>query len=351
MQPLKVGIAGHGMVGKRRHDFIRQHPDLVVHAVSDQKYPKTPGNIDGIRRYGDFHDLVDSESLDVLFVCLPNKEAAEATIMGLEHNMHVFCEKPPGQNMDDIRRVREVEARHPDLKLKYGFNHRYHDSVQEALGLIRDGALGSVINLRGIYGKSVLAPKIEGIDDTDDPAYWRLRRAEAGGGILLDQGIHMVDLMRCFSGDFTDIKSFIDNSFWQCDVEDNAYTIMRTENGTVAMLHSSATQWRHMFSLEIGLTEGTLTLSGILSSTKSYGQETLTVTRADPNANGSPPATTKSYIHDNSWANEINDFTRHILGDTPVEIGNSHDALKTMELVFRIYAADDDWRSRYTIEI
>lgn len=351
MDSLKVGIAGHGMVGKRRHSFIDLHPRLRVVAVSDQKYRGEAGEKNGIRRYGDFRELIAGERLDAVFVCLPNQEAAEATMLGLEHGMHVFCEKPPGRNMDDIRAVREVEARHPGLKLKYGFNHRYHDSVQEALALVQTGGLGDIINMRGVYGKAVLAPKIDGIDDLSDPAYWRTRRIEAGGGILLDQGIHMVDLMRCFGGEFTDIKSFIDNSFWKQDVEDNAYALMRSEKGAVAMLHSSATQWRHMFSLELGLTRGSLILSGILSSTKSYGQETLTVTHEVQAANGNPSQTTTSYVQDNSWANEIEDFAAHIDEDSAVEIGNSMDALKTMELVYRIYCADEDWKTRYGLEV
>ena len=349
MTILKVGIAGHGLVGKRRHRYIDEHPHLQVIAVSDQKYVAGTDGPACMRSYEDFRQLIANETLDVLFVCLPNAEAAEATMLGLQHNMHVFCEKPPGRSVEDIRQVRQVESQNPELKLKYGFNHRYHDSVLEALALIRDGSLGTVINMRGVYGKSVLTPKIEGIDNPENPAYWRQKREVAGGGILLDQGIHMVDLMRCFGGDFTDVKSFVENSFWERDVEDNAYAIMRSDAGAVAMLHSSATQWRHMFSLVIGLTEGSLTLAGILTSTKSYGQETLTITYADDEANGNPREARTSYIHDNSWEREINDFAAHILGNTPVNIGNSEDALKTMELVYRIYSADDAWRTRFGI--
>ena len=351
MKSLKIGIAGHGLVGKRRHRYIDEHPAMTVVAVSDQKYADGAGGPSGLRSYGDFRELIAAERLDALFVCLPNAEAAEATILGLEHGMHVFCEKPPGRTVADIRQVREVEMRHPGRKLKYGFNHRYHDSVLEALSLIQGGSLGTVINIRGVYGKSVLTPKIEGVEDLEDPAYWRRKREIAGGGILLDQGIHMVDLMRCFGGEFTDVKSFVENSFWQRDVEDNAYAIMRSEGGTVAMLHSSATQWRHMFSLVIGLTGGSLTLAGILTSTKSYGQATLTITYADELANGNPRETRTSYIHDNSWEREISDFATHILNDTPVDIGNSEDALKTMDLVYRIYCADDAWRTRFGISL
>ena len=129
----------------------------------------------------------------------------------------------------------------------YGFNHRYHDSVMDAIKIIHNNDLGEVISLRGIYGKSKII---------NYKSNWRTKRSIAGGGILLDQGIHMVDMMRLFGGEFVDVHSFVSNNFWKHDVEDNAYAIMKTDNGVVAMLHSSATQWRHRFNLEINLSRG-----------------------------------------------------------------------------------------------
>ena len=88
----------------------------------------------------------------------------------------------------------------------------------------------------------------------------------------------MVDLMRFLGGNFDDIYSFVDNGFWHHDVEDNAYALMRSKAGVVAFIHSTATQWKHTFNLEITLEKGSLTLAGILSGSKSYGAETLKIT-------------------------------------------------------------------------
>ncbi|MBF0094223.1 MAG: Gfo/Idh/MocA family oxidoreductase, partial [Alphaproteobacteria bacterium] len=179
------------------------------------------------------------------------------------------------------------------------------------------------------------------------PTHWRTKRAIAGGGILLDQGIHMVDLMRLFGGEFTDIHSFIANDFWRHDVEDNAYALMRTGDGVVAMLHSSATQWRHRFELEIALERGTVILSGILSGSKSYGAETLTVAWAADNQGGNPKEQTTRYNTDPSWSDEIAEFAEAVLEDKPIVDGSSEEALKTMHMVYRIYCADPDWRGRW----
>ena len=339
---LKVGIAGFGVVGKRRRDCVDRHPQLRLVAVCDSTFSDKGIMEDGVVFYSSYHDLLQ-EDLDILIVCLTNEIAPEVSIEGLEKGMHVFCEKPPGRDVSDIVRVMDVEKQHPDLRLMYGFNHRYHDSVQEALRIIRSGEMGKVINLRGVYGKSKLI--------TFNQPDWRTKREIAGGGVLLDQGIHMVDLMHLFAGEFTEVHSFVSNSHWGYDVEDNAYALMRTEDGVVAMLNSSATQWRHRFHLDINCDQGSIILGGILSGSKSYGAETLTVVYADPNYdNGDPREKIIRYNKDPSWDEEIKVFVDSIINTQPVQHGSSEDALKTMQLVYRIYYADQKWRDTYQIK-
>jgi len=341
MKQLKIGIAGYGVVGKRRHQFIKEHPSLEVVAVCDQNYTENQINKEGIACFTNYEALLETE-LDILFVCLPNYIAAEATIAGLKKGLHVFCEKPPGKDVDDIKRVIEIEKQHPGLKLKYGFNHRYHDSVIEALRIIRSGELGDVINLRGVYGKSRIIPFSGG---------WRSKRELAGGGVLLDQGIHMVDLMRLFCGEFIEVKSFVSNNFWKHDVEDNAFAIMKDKHGRIAMLNSSATQWQHKFNLEISLTEGYIELHGILSGSKSYGEERIVIGKRDEDSdNGQMESRTTKFLHDNSWKREIFEFADAILNDKKIDSGTSKDALETMKLVFSIYYNDAKWKAMFNIK-
>ncbi len=342
MYTLKVGIAGFGVVGARRKGCIGRDGRMRVVAVCDRNFADEGTLPDGIRYYRDYRRLL-TEELDVLFVCLTNDIAAEVTIAGLQHGLHVFCEKPPGRSVEDIVRVIACERRHPGLKLMYGFNHRYHESVQDALQILHSGELGRVINMRGMYGKAKLI--------TFNQPDWRTKREIAGGGVLLDQGIHMVDLMRLFGGEFREVLSFISNAHWGYDVEDNAYALMRTSDGIVGMLNSSATQWRHRFHLDINLARGSLILGGILSGTKSYGDETLTVVRADPdNDQGDPREQITRYNRDPSWDDEISAFASCIADDTPVQSGTSDDALRTMQLVFKIYYSDRTWREAYDIQ-
>ena len=342
MNTLKVGIAGYGVVGRRRRAFIDQNPHFTTVAVSDVRIEKEHRDPDGVTNYPNYDRLL-THGLDVLFVCLPNYLAADATIKGLKKGLHVFCEKPPGRNLDDIINVRVVEKQKPKLKLKYGFNHRYHDSFIEATKVVQSRKYGKILNIRGIYGKSRIIPFSGG---------WRSERKLAGGGILLDQGIHMLDMVRYLAGDFEEVYSFVANSYWQHDVEDNAYVMMRNKEGCVAMVHSTATQWQHRFRLELTLQEAIIELTGILSGSKSYGEEKLRIIpRDDESSNGAFDEVSKSFLDDLSWKREIDEFAEIIVKNKKVTIGSSLDAYKVMELVQRIYYSDDQWRKKYNITL
>jgi predicted dehydrogenase len=341
MDFLRVGIAGYGVIGKKRKAFIDTHPEMKVVAVCDKNISSILEE-EGIVYCNNYQKLLSLE-IDILFVCMSNDMASEVTIAGLEKNLHVFCEKPPGRSVQEIKDVISVEKENPALKLMYGFNHRYHDSIQEALKILDSGVMGKIINLRGVYGKGKLI--------TFNQPTWRTKRDIAGGGVLLDQGIHMVDLFRLFAGDFNEVHSFISNDFWGHDVEDNAYALMRNEEGVVGFLNSSATQWRHRFNLDINLEKGSLILGGLLTGTRSYGAETLKVVTSDPdNDMGDPKEQTTLYNTDNSWMLEINLFANYIINNSKVMQGSSNDALETMKLVYRIYYNDIKWRDSFNIQ-
>jgi len=335
---LKVGIVGYGVVGKTRHRALDKHPDFAVVAISDIVFKDFNEAIDGIEKYIDYSSLIESAEVDVLFISLPNKLASQATLCGLKKGLNVFCEKPPARRLAELYPIKAYLDEHPNLKLMYGFNHRFHASVMDANEIVKGGTFGKLVNLRGIYGKSNMIS----FNQTD----WRTDRNESGGGILLDQGIHMLDLMRYFAGDFNDIYSYISNSYWNFDVEDNAYVMMKSDDGAVAQLMSSATQWEHTFNLNITLEKGSLVLGGLRTSSKSYGDETLTIITTSLD-NKKPETEQRYYNEDISWDEEIKSFAGVLLNSDNIQNGSIDEALKIMELIEKIYKADPDWKAKY----
>ena len=338
---IRVGISGYGVVGKRRHACISETEGIEVIAVCDRD-PRTSISLTTDVRFHSNYQALLEEDLDAVFVCMSNDMTAVVTAAALKSGRHVFCEKPPARTMEELAQVITVERTRPDLKLMYGFNHRYHESVEDALRILKSGELGEVMSLRGVYGKSQLL--------TFDQPDWRTQRGIAGGGVLLDQGIHMVDLIRLFGGEFSEVHSYVSNAHWGYDVEDNAYSLMRSSTGVIAMVTSSATQWRHQFFLEITLSKGSLVLGGILSGSKSYGSETLTVVTANPsNDRGDPREQMTKYNEDVSWMAEVGSFQKIVTNDLPVHFGSSDDAIRTLALVYEIYYQDESWRSKFNI--
>jgi predicted dehydrogenase len=285
--------------------------------------------------FGSYEELLASPEIDAVYIPLPTSQHVEWTLKAAQAGKHVLCEKPPGRTITDITDIMAAEKRNPKCKLKFGFNHRYHAGVQEAKRIIGSGRLGKVLWVRGVYGKSGGS----GFEES-----WRNTKEVGGGGILLDQGIHMLDLFRFFCGDFVEVKSMVTNAYWNVEVEDNAFALLRNEAGLVAMLHSSSTQWKHRFNLEIYLSEGYLSINGILTSSRSYGDETITVARRrfdEGFAVGKPREEVIYFDTDPSWELEVRDFAECIQQDVPITSGTSLDALKAMELVYSIYDADN----------
>lgn len=326
---IKIAIAGFGKIGQVRASEIEKNPLTKLVAIYDIKKPEKLSS-DTIF-YNSFEELL-AQDIDAIFICTFNNVLADYTQRALQAGKHVFCEKPPARTSSELESVISIEKESKKI-LKYGFNHRYHYSVMEAKKIIDSGEMGKLLWLRGVYGKA---------GSIDYDKNWRNYREYSGGGILIDQGIHMLDLMRYFSGqNFIHINSFVTNSYWNIEAEDNAFAIMQSDEKVTAMLHSSATQWKHKFLLEMCFEEGYINLDGILSGTRSYAPEKLVIGCREFEditfAMGKPKETTTWFEYDNSWKLEVDEFIDAILGKTTIKNGTSEDAIETLRLVERIY--------------
>lgn len=318
-------------MGKIRHQAIVANSCLNLEMVCEVN-PEVLGS--GPYPFVVTRDVerVFESDVDLVFVCTPNNRTASLVVELLKKGKHVFCEKPPGCCLQDILDIREQEKKSQSCKLMFGFNHRYHPGIQRAKHLIAQGKLGDILWMRGLYGKS---------GGKNFRESWRNNKMISGGGILLDQGIHMLDLFYYFCGDFEEVKCFASNRYWGFDLEDNAFVILKNKKNQNAMLHSSATFWKHRFHLEIGLEKGYIIVKGLLTKTGSYGRETLVVGRQqfedEADAIGNPSEEITYFDRDLSWELEVGKMVSAIQNNTPIDESSSLDAYKVMKMIDQAY--------------
>jgi len=326
---VKFGIAGYGKMGKIREQSINDSDNAAL--VSIYEIAENEHHDDNVILCDSFEHLLETD-IDAVIISVYVSIAAEYVILALRAGKHVFCEKPPSMTSKEMLEVIEVEKQTGKV-LKYGFNHRFHYSVMEAKKYINDGRLGKLLLMRGVYGKA------GSIDFHDN---WRNYKKYSGGGILMDQGIHMLDLFRYFSGDeFECLSSHLSTSFWDIECEDNAFLTLKSSHNVFATLHSSATQWKHKFLLEMTFENGYINLDGILSSTRSYAPETMIIGKREFEdmtfAMGKPKESITYYEYDRSWSFELKEFIDAINGITIIKNGTSYDALEIMKLTDYVY--------------
>lgn len=325
---MKIGIIGYGRMGQIRYDVIKNMPHYSVSKIFDPCAVNIPS---GITAAKDYLDILMDKAIEAVFICVPNYLISKYVIEAMDAGKHVFCEKPPGINSKQVLEMIEAEKRNPELKLMFGFNHRHHESMIYAKKVIDSGEYGNVLWIRGRYGKSV---------PPDFTNSWRSKKEFAGGGIFLDQGIHMLDLFLMMCGDFDEVKAYVSNLYWHSDIEDNIFAIFRNKKGQVASLHSTMTQWRHLFALEIFLGGGHIVINGLLTSSGSYGQEELSVAKNAGSGLGVSwdKEERRIYNINTSWESEIRTFFDAIENKKPVPTGNTRDAYMLMKLVDKVYA-------------
>ena len=298
---------------------------VIVADVDEARVTSVAGEV-GCLATTDWQELMGRDDMEVVVVCTTNNWLAPITIAALNASKHVLCEKPLGRNLSEAQEM-VAAARKSGRILKTGFNHRHHPAIWQAYQLYTEGAIGEPMFVRCVYGHG------------GRPGYeneWRGDPDLAGGGELLDQGVHVVDLCRWFLGQFSEVFGRTSTFLWPVDpLEDNAFALMWTANGRLASLHTSWTQWRNRFDFEVYGRDGFLRVAGLGGS---YGTERLTLGRRRPQS-GPPEETTWEFPGpDLSWHVEWVEFTAAIReGRRP--IGDGEDGLQAMQLVEAIYAS------------
>jgi predicted dehydrogenase len=289
-----VAIIGCGLIGQKRARSIAGGRAV---ACADTQHDRalTLARTAGAEAVSEWQSAVRRQDVDIVIVATTNDALADITIAALEAGKHVLVEKPAARHLEEIDRI-IAAARAAKRHVRVGFNHRYHPALLKAREIVDSGALGPLMFVRGRYGHGAR------------PGYdreWRANPALSGGGELLDQGVHLIDLARWFLGDFTNVAGCATTCYWDMPVDDNAFLTLRTTTGATAFLHVSCTEWKNLFSLEIYGRQGKLAIDGLGGS---YGLERLAWYRMLPEM-GPPETTTWEYPRgDQSWQLEFTEF-------------------------------------------
>ena len=324
MKIFGVGVVGCGLIGQKRAKALGPGGKVVACADIDESRAEYMARETGAKVYRDWRELVWSPAVDVVMVATLHDSLAEITRTAAEAGKHVLVEKPAARTAAELVPVMAAAVKH-GVKVHVGFNHRYHRSLRKARELVDAGALGELMFIRARYGHGARV----GYEKE-----WRSNPKLSGGGELIDQGPHLIDLSRWFLGELPDIKGFAHTYFWDMPVDDNGFMLLKTAKKQTAFLHASCTEWKNLFSMEIYGKLGKLDLSGLGGS---YGLEKITWYKMLPEM-GPPETTSWEYpMGDDSWAVEIAEFFDDIrLNRAPAAgLADAHAALTIVETIYR----------------
>lgn len=320
---MNIGIIGAGLIGGKRAGIIVSSKRGKLVAIADPDFARAKALAEkyNVAAIADWKELVKRDDIDVVIIAVPNAFLAPIVLAALKNGKHILCEKPFGVNVKESKNMLAAAAKAKKI-VKVGFNHRFHAGLLKAHEIVTRGGIGKIFFIRARYGHGGR----KGMEKE-----WRFNPKISGGGELLDQGVHIVDLARWFAGDFKTVYGAARTKFWRTSVDDNTFAIMENKNTTVSF-HVSTTQWKNMFSFEIYGELGYLQIEG---KNGSYGQEVLT--HGKRNLGFAPETETFTFgLEDVSWEREWDNFMDAIEKKGKV-VGDAKDGLKANELIEAIY--------------
>jgi predicted dehydrogenase len=326
---MNMAIVGAGLIGFKRAASLNQSDtdkliivcdinESLAEELADKHSAIFTQNVD---------DVINNKNIDIVLVSVINKYAAEIVVAMLKSGKNVLCEKPLGRNVEESRVILSSAEKNNKI-VKTGFNHRFHPAVMKAKELIKNDSIGELINIRARYGHGG-RPGME--------KEWRCSKELCGGGELIDQGVHIIDLCRWFtSSEVTQVYGKTFTSFWETDVEDNAFFNLDFNDGIYAQCHVSWTNWKNIFSFEIFGENGYIKINGLGGS---YGKETIEVGYRQPGS-GVPQIERFEYDeNDNSWSLEWKDFKEAIKNNFEPN-GSGQDGYMANKIVNAIYKSN-----------
>jgi predicted dehydrogenase len=321
---MKVSIIGCGLIGNKRARALARHALVSCSDVILSRASTLAAQHQGCEATTDWRHVATRRDVDAVIVSTTNDMLVPAALAAIQAGKHVLLEKPGARNSQELQTLVDA-ARDTRVVVKVGFNHRFHPALMRAREMIDENAIGPLMFIRGRYGHGGRL----GMEKE-----WRGNPQISGGGEMLDQGVHLIDLARWYLGDFVESSGHVARFFWDWPVEDNGFALLKTAAGQVAWLHASCTEWKNLFSLEIYGRNGKLHVEGLGGS---YGVERLSYYKMLPQM-GPPETTIWEYPReDRSWHAEFEHFA-DCIARSKTPCGSLDDALAALRIVETLYS-------------
>lgn len=296
---MNVAIIGCGLIGEKR---ARNLSDCSLLYCADKQFERAEGlanQYSGCQALPEWHDILCKPDVEIIIVATTHDMLAEIVFAAATAGKHVLVEKPAARFSEELEPIIRIIEKF-DIVVRVGFNHRCHKAFRKAYELYQSDQLGELMFIRGRYGHG---------GRVNYSKEWRANPILSGGGELIDQGIHLIDLSRWFLGDFTEVDGFAHTYYWDMPVEDNGFMLLKTSSKQSAFLHVSCTEWKNLFSFEIYGKKGKFEIQGLGGS---YGVERLVYYKNLPTMG---PPETKIWefpMEDDSWEVEFKLFLNDI---------------------------------------
>ncbi|HEX2855289.1 MAG TPA: Gfo/Idh/MocA family oxidoreductase [Opitutaceae bacterium] len=322
--PLRFAVIGCGLIGRKRMGALKGAQVLYTCDLDPARAADLAKLAPGCQPLTDYKVALADPKVDAVVVATLNASLAPITLDAVRAGKHVLAEKPGAISAAQLEEI-AAAAKQTGVRVRLGYNHRFHPALQKARALFESGVLGPIMFLRARYGHGGR----KGYDRE-----WRADAKLSGGGELIDQGVHLIDLAGWFMGDFASVDGHAATYFWDMKVDDNAFLSLRTKAGQTAWLHVSCTEWKNLFSLEIYGRDAKLAIDGLGGS---YGVERLAYYKMLPQM-GPPETTIWEYPGgDDSWRIETETFCTDIREKREPSPGLREGiaTLKTVEEIYR----------------
>ncbi len=318
---MRLTIIGCGLIGSKRAAAADAH-EIVAVCDPDRERRERLAHETSARALADWREAVALDA-DAVVVATPHDQLVQIALEAVEAGRHVLVEKPAGRRPAEVAPLIAAAEKHGRI-VKVGFNHRFHPAIARAKALADEGRIGPLLFVRGRYGHG---------GRIGYEKEWRFQPEISGGGELIDQGSHLIDLSRWFLGDLTLAYGAVPSYFWPSRVEDNCFLALAGAESRMAWLHASWTEWKNLFVFEIMGRDGKLTIEGLGGS---YGTERLTLHRMLPEMG--PPETTiwEFPFPDRSFADEFENFVAAVEGRAAA-IGDISDAHANLAIIQAVY--------------